>query len=367
MIQSEKRICFVSNKGWLLFAKNDQPQIGGAEVQEFVLATKLANRGWRVVILCERMQNISLQNYLGVRLMPLIYVSEREKGLFRILRTCITFLVGIKRSKCSIIYQRNPNRYSGLIGIFCKLLGKKFIVAGAHDRSFRKNRIHHLLPFPHWLSFKLGLKIADTIIAQNKRQKKLIRKNFGRNAVVLYNTLSRTEFTQNRKHVLWVAGLMEWKRPELFIELARENPEYDFVMIGSPRNIPDYLDKLRGSATDLENIKIYGHQPFEKADAFFFNAKLFVNTSVEEGFPNTFLQAWRRGVPVLSFVDPDDLISTKKLGSVARSYSEMCTMLRGILSCEDYDKNSISIYETFNSELSDKKAISTFESLIQNY
>jgi glycosyltransferase involved in cell wall biosynthesis len=63
----------------------------------------------------------------------------------------------------------------------------------------------------------------------------------------------------------------------------------------------------------------------------FDRAKVFLNTSSIEGFPNTFLQAWIRGVPVVSFFDPDALIRRLSLGRVASSLDEMREAIRGLL------------------------------------
>ncbi len=363
---SPKKICILSNKGWLLHAESDQRQIGGAEVQEYILSKNLAKKGWRVVLLCEKLSNVRLRPRDGISILPIIHVSQKGHAPFQIFETCLTIWIGIQRSKCQILYQRNPNRYSGIIAVFCRLLRKKFIIAGAHDRAFYKNRSRHMLPATHLLSFRLGIALANTIIVQNAKQKELVRKNYGRNSIVFHNVFNGSDLAIHRKHILWIAGLMEWKRPELFIKLADDNPDYEFVMVGSPRHTSGYLETLRSLGTGIMNLRIYGHQPFETADALFVETLLFVNTSTSEGFPNTFLQAWRRGVPVLSFVDPDGLISTKNLGAVAKNYSDMNRKLKMLLSAPDYDERAKSIYETFNEIFCVSKAIRTFETILRS-
>jgi glycosyltransferase involved in cell wall biosynthesis len=68
-------------------------------------------------------------------------------------------------------------------------------------------------------------------------------------------------------------------------------------------------------------------------------AKIFLNTSIVEGFPNTFLQAWSRGVPVVSFFDPDGLIRRLQLGAVPASTDDMRESIRGLLEADVYREN----------------------------
>ncbi len=72
----------------------------------------------------------------------------------------------------------------------------------------------------------------------------------------------------------------------------------------------------------------------------FDRAKIFLNTSSIEGFPNTFLQAWIRGVPVVSFFDPDSLVQRLQLGRIANSLDDMREAIRGLLE-DDADRELI--------------------------
>jgi glycosyltransferase involved in cell wall biosynthesis len=72
------------------------------------------------------------------------------------------------------------------------------------------------------------------------------------------------------------------------------------------------------AAEDVPNLELEEARPREELLAELERAAAVVTTSEIEGMPNTFLEAWARGVPVLSLhVDPSGVIGRHGLGIVA--------------------------------------------------
>jgi len=106
------------------------------------------------------------------------------------------------------------------------------------------------------------------------------------------------------------------KQPELFLDLAARMPKEQFVLVAFRDDMqPALCARIRSRASRLPNVSLKEGVAWSDIGRFFEQAKLFVNTSVYEGFPNTFVQAAHHSVPILSWsVDPDLVLTRHRIG-----------------------------------------------------
>lgn len=109
------------------------------------------------------------------------------------------------------------------------------------------------------------------------------------------------------------------KQPEMFLALAERLPQERCVLVLMRDEAhDDLLRTVRERAAGLPNVTMHENVPLRDVGRLFEQAKLFVNTSTYEGFPNTFVQATLQGVPVLSWsVDPDGVLTRHGIGVCA--------------------------------------------------
>jgi len=122
------------------------------------------------------------------------------------------------------------------------------------------------------------------------------------------------------------------KRPDLVIDLSQALPDVSFQMIGGPMpGYSDYYTQMSNRAARLSNLTFRGPVPYHAVSGEFGRARIFVNTSEIEGFPNTYLQAWIHGTPVVSFFDPDGVINREGLGKAVSTNDEMAAAVLEIV------------------------------------
>ncbi len=114
--------------------------------------------------------------------------------------------------------------------------------------------------------------------------------------------------------MLWVGRIAPVKRLELLVDVAPACPDVEFTIAGKPDGDPSYASGVLRQLQDMPNVNYIGAVARGDMPQLYQKATVLLCTSAYEGFPNTFLEAWSHGVPVISTVDPGDLLSKQGLG-----------------------------------------------------
>jgi glycosyltransferase involved in cell wall biosynthesis len=307
VLHAKPHVCFVAPRAWPVFSRDPRiPVVGGAEVQQSILARLFAAHGYPVSMVCldygqpdrSRIDGVTVHKafapHAGVPVLR--FVHPRLTAMWRALRAV----------DAQIYYCRSSSMWLWLVTEFCRRHGKRSVYAGASDKDFVPDLGGQLrYARDRWL-FRRGLAAVDRIVAQNEAQRASCRATYGREAIAIPSCYELPEKTHSclRDRVLWVGMLHENKRPELFLQLAERLAHRRFVMIGGPRQGAEaFFERIRAQASRLPNVELTGFLPLAQVEPWFDRARVLVNTSLYEGMPNTFLQAWARGVPTVATVD----------------------------------------------------------------
>ncbi len=301
-------VCFVAPTTWpVLSGDRDIPVVGGAEVQQSMIAPALAARGYRVSMIA---LDYGQPERAEVRGVTVHRIHKPDAGLpgVRFLHPRLTSLwSALKRIDADVYYQRTAAIDTAVMAHFCRRYGKRSIYAGASDVDFIPGREDIRFARDRAI-FQWGVRNVDEVVVQNATQVATLREHYGRDGSLIPSCFAPPPgaHAERTGYVLWAATVRPTKRPEIVLEIARRLPNYRFILIGGPdpgRKAAEYLQSVAQAAATLPNVEVKGFVPFAEADRHFSGARVFVNTSLYEGFPNTFLQAWSRGVPTVGFVD----------------------------------------------------------------
>lgn len=321
------RICFVGLGTLPMLTREYRTQAGGAELQQALLAKALARRGWSVSMVVADYGQPDGAAWDGVRTLK-AYRPDEGIPVLRFLHPRWTKLhAALRRADADIYYASCAGGQLAQVTLCAHGGGRKVVFRIASDTDCDPSTLLVRYGRDRML-YRWGLAHADLVLAQTPAQQHALARNFHRESRVVASLLEASGRcpppAERDIGALWVGNLRPLKRPHLFLDAAARVPGLAFHMIGGPMPGAQALyDEVRQRAASLPNVTFHGFVPQHEVGGYFERALVFVSTSEIEGFPNTYLQAWSRGTPVVAFLDPERLLTQKRLGTLVSGAEEL--------------------------------------------
>jgi glycosyltransferase involved in cell wall biosynthesis len=308
-----------------------RPQVtGGAERQTTLLASGLARGGLRVahIVLPVENPDPALAGRLTLVQRRLVTTGRGPLARSAQLRQVWSALA---EADAAVYVFRSGLPALGVTALYCRAHGRGLIFASSIDLDFTLE--FYAGRRPELELYKFGVRSADAVVIQSRRQEGLARRAFpSLSRIVEIPSFAEPAplSTAAPEAFFWVGRLDRYKQPIRYVELAESMPEARFWMVarrldpersgGSPGASHDaeLEQEVHERAARLPNLELLEQRPHAAAMELVGRSVAVVNTGRAEGMPNLFLEAWARGIPVLSYeFDPDGRIVRESLGESA--------------------------------------------------
>ena len=164
-----------------------------------------------------------------------------------------------------------------------------------------------------------AIRAATIMVVQTATQQRLLNERFGRGAEVIANPVPISAHPPSApigSRFLWIGKAVTNKRPDVALAVASACPDLSFTMIVNDVGNGLFEQIVSNSPP---NVEIVPSVPPARIGGVFSDLRALLCTSDIEGFPNTFLDAGRFAVPVLSLsIDPDGIVARERAGFVAQ-------------------------------------------------
>lgn len=245
----------------------------------------------------------------------------RVGGRAGALREPLAIWTALTRSRPSAVVHRSAGAEAGVIALWCRATRRRFVYSASSTVDFTFETLRHR---PRDVRLhRLGLRLAYAVVVQSDEQAALAAtaEVAPERIHVIRSIAQPADPAGIREAFVWAGGGASYKRPGAFLDLAAALPDARFVMVLAGRSDSEQAvseDDLAERASGLPNVELTRTLSRDELLGRLSRAVAIVNTSEIEGMPNTFLEAWARGVPALSLtVDPDGLIASHDLGIAA--------------------------------------------------
>lgn len=170
-------------------------------------------------------------------------------------------------------------------------------------------------------------KNISSFFAINYELKKCVKDSWGIDVPVLYLGYNRcdikTEPRTELKKIGFVGSLIDRKKPQYVICLAKQFPKIQFILIGDGPLRKNLEKDIRDN--NLRNVKILGSLPNDEVYKQLIYCDLLIITSDNEGQPKVSLEAASLGVPTCYIRNnyKIDYVCHEKTGFEVQSLQEM--------------------------------------------
>ncbi len=358
-------ICFVGLKCYDFLTDAQVPRyLGGIEKMLVALARELS-KTVRISFITYDHGQLKRQRNNNIEILS-SFKPDEGFPLVRFFHPRMTRIwSAMKEADARVYVQMGAGCETGQVALGCKKMmseGRKFVFFAASDDDC-KTSLPHLKYFRERWLYRVGLKKADAVITQTESQKKMMSESFSLNSILVPTPSSSPSWRKSvrgftgSRDILWVGRISEVKRLEWFLDVAEKCDDCRFHVIGAANAETGYQKNLLARAKTIGNVIVHGRLSDEELKKNYLEAGLLCSTSIVEGFPMTFLEAWSCGLPVVSTFDPDDVIRKNGLGMVAEGVDGVVRCVRQLLGDEAEWLNASAASLKYFDENHDIKAV----------
>lgn len=363
-------ICFVGLSNLPVLAPEyGHLGVGGAQVQQALLARALVRRGYRVAMVVADYGQADGAVWHGVT----TYKAYRPTAGLPVLRFAYPrwskVWAAMRRANADIYYCSCADMLVAELVLFGRRHGRKVIFRVASDSDCDPKQ----LLVRYWRDKQLyayGLRRADAVLAQTATQQEKLLKHYHRKSQIVPSLADPgaplRALADRDIDALWVSNIQPLKRADLLMIVANESPQCAVHMIGGVMSSHEILfNEIRQAVTKLPNLSFHGSVSYHEIQPYFSRARVLLNTSDTEGFPNSYLQAWANGTPVVAFHDPGGVIAREGLGVVADSVAAMVRALREFADTTRWHKVSARCRAFMENHYGDDSIVSVYEDMLK--
>lgn len=342
------KVCFLALGAYPLLTGGHSTYVVGPDVQLTLLAIELARRNVKVSVITFGDGGAPVEHVGGIELIKTIPENPHHGFVRRAsnqIRLAVAVWKALGRAEADVYFQRGG--VLGVMGLFCRLRKKRFVVSVGSDAWvsswgdwFRGKFKGFGFGLVGRFFYGLDIRLANVVIVMNEQQRKLLKRNFHKDGVLIRHHIPLTRKERPGKTTppvaLWVGTMAGVKQPDLFLKLAEAIPDAKFRMVGGyfPSD-KELYSRIKERSQKTANCEFLGFIPFGEVNKYFSEAAILVNTSKVEGFPNAFVQAWMNYTPVVSLnADPDEIICRYKMGSHSRTFERLVENVRMLVKDE---------------------------------